>query len=270
LASDSSVGRVWYGGCGGVCTHPLLDAASLRTDICQQRKESSSTSHARNPFNLNFFLFGSVSDGPEVALNWLFPDLIFFDSAQCLMVRRWRLIGYFLILYNPLLDRPSLPASCASPRAQITTVDKFQGQQNDYILLSLCRTRAVGHIRDVRRLVVATSRSRLGLYVFGRRELFENCYELAPTLKLLLARPDKLAIVPTETHPCTRALEDKARGAPPRRTRAAMRNGTSRVWHGATGKWSLNEAHLRGERVALGTGYTRVLEGLGGRRETAA
>jgi hypothetical protein len=45
-------------------------AASLRTDICPQRKESSSTSHARNPFNLNFF-----------------------DSAQCLMVRRWRLIG---------------------------------------------------------------------------------------------------------------------------------------------------------------------------------
>jgi hypothetical protein len=43
-----------------------------------------------------------VSDGPEVALNWLFPDLNFFDSAQCLMVRRWRLIGYFPVLYNPL------------------------------------------------------------------------------------------------------------------------------------------------------------------------
>jgi hypothetical protein len=41
-------------------------AASLRTDICPQRK-GTSTSHARNPFNLNFL-----------------------DSAQCLMVRRWR------------------------------------------------------------------------------------------------------------------------------------------------------------------------------------
>jgi hypothetical protein len=30
-------------------------------------------------------------------------DLNFFDSAhQCLMVRRWRLIGHFPILYNPL------------------------------------------------------------------------------------------------------------------------------------------------------------------------
>tara|TARA_R110002050_G_scaffold85632_1_gene182672 strand:- start:173 stop:445 length:273 start_codon:yes stop_codon:yes gene_type:complete len=46
---------------------------------------------------------------------------------------------------------------------QITTVDKYQGQQNDYILLSLVRTKAVGHIRDVRRLVVAMSRARLGL-----------------------------------------------------------------------------------------------------------
>jgi hypothetical protein len=42
-----------------VLTHPL-HAASLRTDICPQRKESSSTSHARNPFNLNFFDSASV------------------------------------------------------------------------------------------------------------------------------------------------------------------------------------------------------------------
>jgi hypothetical protein len=56
--------------------HPK--AASLRTDICPQRKESSSTSHARNPFNLNFL-----------------------DSAQSLMVRRWRL--------NWLFPYPKLP-----------------------------------------------------------------------------------------------------------------------------------------------------------------
>ncbi|CAF4707695.1 unnamed protein product, partial [Rotaria magnacalcarata] len=53
------------------------------------------------------------------------------------------------------------------------TVDKYQGQQNDYILLSLVRTNAIGHLRDVRRLVVAMSRARLGLYIFGRVSLFE-------------------------------------------------------------------------------------------------
>ncbi|CAN0400739.1 unnamed protein product, partial [Scytosiphon promiscuus] len=55
---------------------------------------------------------------------------------------------------------------------RIATVDKYQGQQNDYVLLSLVRTRTVGHVRDVRRLVVALSRARLGLYVFCRQVTF--------------------------------------------------------------------------------------------------
>jgi intron-binding protein aquarius len=92
----------------------------------------------------------------------------------------------------------------------VTTVDKFQGQQNDYVLLSLVRTRAVGHLRDVRRLVVAMSRARLGLYVFGRQELFEQCYELAPSFKQLLKFPTKLAVVPTESYPP--ALDGGGRG----------------------------------------------------------
>ena len=87
--------------------------------------------------------------------------------------------------------------SCACC-TQVQTVDKYQGQQNDYILLSLVRTRAAGHLRDVRRLVVAMSRARLGLYVFGRQALFANCYELQPTFQQLLARPTQLALHPRE------------------------------------------------------------------------
>lgn len=77
-------------------------------------------------------------------------------------------------------------------------MDKYQGQQNEYVLLSLVRSRAVGHIRDVRRLVVAMSRARLGLYVFGRLPLFANCFELQPTMQLFLERPTQLALHPTE------------------------------------------------------------------------
>ncbi|KAG9303733.1 hypothetical protein G9A89_018630 [Geosiphon pyriformis] len=100
--------------------------------------------------------------------------------------------------WNPLFGRP----------AKVTTVDKFQGQQNDYILLSLVRTRSVGHIRDVRRLIVAMSRARLGLYVFCRRALFENCYELTPTFNKLLERPDRLKLIINEMWPSERAVED--------------------------------------------------------------
>lgn len=38
------------------------------------------------------------------------------------------------------------------------------------------------------------SRARLGLYVFCRRSLFEQCYELQPTFQLLLQRPDCLGL----------------------------------------------------------------------------
>ncbi len=91
--------------------------------------------------------------------------------------------------------------------AAITTVDKYQGQQNDYVLLSLVRTRIVGHLRDVRRLVVAMSRARLGLYVFGRQSLFAQCYELQPAFSQLLQLPTQLALVPTERHPTERAAD---------------------------------------------------------------
>jgi intron-binding protein aquarius len=91
-------------------------------------------------------------------------------------------------------------------------VDRFQGQQNDYILLSLVRTRIVGHLRDIRRLVVAMSRARLGVYVFGRRSLFEQCYELQPTFQQLLQRPDRLAVVLDEhSFPTERPAQDIGR-----------------------------------------------------------
>ncbi|XP_052836457.1 RNA helicase aquarius [Drosophila gunungcola] len=95
---------------------------------------------------------------------------------------------------NPLIGWPH----------KITTVDKYQGQQNDYILISLVRTKAVGHLRDVRRLVVAMSRARLGLYVFGRVSLFKNCLELQQTFKLLTQRSLKLSLVPEDSYPTDR------------------------------------------------------------------
>lgn len=76
---------------------------------------------------------------------------------------------------NPLIGCPH----------KVTTVDKYQGQQNDYILISLVRTKAVGHLRDVRRLVVAMSRARYGLYIFGRTALYKNCFELQPVFQLV-------------------------------------------------------------------------------------
>ena len=126
-----------------------------------------------------------------------------------------RVLGYpassitLLATYNGQKEllRDVVKARCAANPlfgwpAKITTVDKYQGQQNDYVLLSLVRTRHAGHLRDVRRLVVAMSRARLGLYVFCRVSLFSECEELKPAFDQLRdANPSfKLALVRNERY----------------------------------------------------------------------
>lgn len=129
-----------------------------------------------------------------------------------------RLLGYpaskisILTTYNgqKQLIQDILQQRCKSALfgmpAQVATVDKYQGQQNDIVLLSLVRTEAVGHIRDLRRLIVALSRARLGLYVFGRLSLFENCFELMPALARLKQNPTSLELVAGEAFPCVRPV----------------------------------------------------------------
>ncbi|KAF3166940.1 hypothetical protein TWF788_011530 [Orbilia oligospora] len=97
---------------------------------------------------------------------------------------------------NPLFGTP----------AHITTIDKFQGEQNDYIIVSLVRTKRVGYLRDMRRLTVGLSRARLGLYILGRLETFETCYELKNAFSRLLQLPTKLELTTGEMWPTERLV----------------------------------------------------------------
>ncbi|KAJ1638162.1 AAA domain-containing protein [Pavlovales sp. CCMP2436] len=130
-----------------------------------------------------------------------------------------RLLGYpaeSISIITPYNGQRALIADVVSRRCapyaefgnpgKIATTDKFQGQQNDFILLSLVRTKHVGHIRDVRRLVVSVSRARLGLLVFGDRQLYEQCEELKPALSQLLSVSDKLQLLPAERYPTSRLV----------------------------------------------------------------
>ena len=67
---------------------------------------------------------------------------------------------------------------------KISTVDKYQGQQNDCIILSLVRTKKIGYLRDIRRFIVSLSRARQGLYILGKWDLFYNCLELNKTMNI--------------------------------------------------------------------------------------
>lgn len=130
-----------------------------------------------------------------------------------------RMIGYsaesisILSTYNgqKQLIRDVLKKRCAKnpligvPK-HVTTVDKFQGSQNDIILLSLVRTNNIGHLRDVRRLIVAMSRARLGLYIFARCKLFKSCFELTSVFTKLTERPTQLCLVKNELYPSARKV----------------------------------------------------------------
>ncbi|KAF2863704.1 P-loop containing nucleoside triphosphate hydrolase protein [Piedraia hortae CBS 480.64] len=56
----------------------------------------------------------------------------------------------------------------------VGTVDKYQGEENDFVILSMVRTKGLGYLRERRRITVALSRARLGLYVVGKGEVFER------------------------------------------------------------------------------------------------
>lgn len=79
------------------------------------------------------------------------------------------------------------------------------------IILSLTRTKHIGYLRDMRRMTVALSRARLGLYVLGRKEVFESCFELQEAWKRLTCdgqRSYKLSLVTGEMYGnCKRKAE---------------------------------------------------------------
>ncbi|KAL7239134.1 hypothetical protein ACSBR2_005102 [Camellia fascicularis] len=152
------------------------------------------------------WFYQNVGEAEYIVSVYMFMRLLGYPANKISILTTYN--GQKLLIRD-VIARRCLPFDFIGPPSKVTTVDKFQGQQNDIILLSLVRTRFVGHLRDVRRLVVAMSRARLGLYVFCCRSLFEQCYELQPTFQLLLQRPDRLVLNMNETASFTdRHVED--------------------------------------------------------------
>jgi helicase required for RNAi-mediated heterochromatin assembly 1 len=74
--------------------------------------------------------------------------------------------GQRKLISRYLKDLPNL----ASNSFKVYTIDSYQGEENDVILLSLVRSNAAGNIgflEKKNRSVVALSRARRGLYIFG-------------------------------------------------------------------------------------------------------
>lgn len=60
---------------------------------------------------------------------------------------------------------------------RVVTVDNFQGEENEIILLSLVRSNEsnrIGFLEISNRVCVALSRARLGMYIFGNAECLRD------------------------------------------------------------------------------------------------
>jgi intron-binding protein aquarius len=152
--------------------------------------------------------YQNVGEAEYVVAMFQYMVLIGYPAESISILTTYN--GQKALLHDILSQRcgKGTPFSGIRPKA-VSTVDQYQGQQNDIILLSLVRTESVGHLRDVRRLIVAVSRARLGIYVVGRQSLFQSCHELKPTMEQLFARPNKLELVLGEQYPCDRLAREK-------------------------------------------------------------
>ena len=104
----------------------------------------------------------------------------------------------------------------------VSTVDQYQGQQNDYVLLSLVRTTSVGYVRDIRRCIVAMSRAKLGLYVFGRVSLYQSCIDIHSIFNYICGSTNanqanpanfELQLIANELYPSTSEVTNDANTA---------------------------------------------------------
>lgn len=73
--------------------------------------------------------------------------------------------GQKRVILRLLRAQPSLAA------IGVFTVDSYQGEENDVVLLSLTRSNGIGFVGNPNRVNVALSRAKLGLYIFGNKPL---------------------------------------------------------------------------------------------------
>eukprot|EP01064_Diplonema_japonicum_P036639 TRINITY_DN8313_c0_g1_i2.p1 TRINITY_DN8313_c0_g1~~TRINITY_DN8313_c0_g1_i2.p1 ORF type:complete len:1319 (+),score=327.48 TRINITY_DN8313_c0_g1_i2:52-4008(+) len=150
--------------------------------------------------------YQNVKEAEFIVATYMFMRLLGYESDKITILTTYQGQKH---LIKDVLNFRCKAGSYYGVHPRVSTVDKYQGQQNDFVLLSLVRTEKVGHLRDIRRLVVALSRARLGLYVFGKVELFKDVWELQRAFGELMKAPTQLAVCINEMKKGTeRVAED--------------------------------------------------------------
>ncbi|KAK9480812.1 P-loop containing nucleoside triphosphate hydrolase protein [Lipomyces japonicus] len=118
--------------------------------------------------------------------------------------------GQKSLIQNVLRDRCEKNPIFGLPGV-VETVDNYQSRVNDYVILSLVRTNNLDFLIDSKKMTVALSRAKLGLYVLGRRSLLEASPEIDPFLSRIgksTTFGDRLELSIGEMFPSSRSIEE--------------------------------------------------------------
>lgn len=85
--------------------------------------------------------------------------------SQITMLSFYR--GQVALLLEKLRRDPALSAKNPTKEWLVKTVDGYQGEENDIVILSIVRSARPGFVGNRNRAVVALSRAKRGLYIFG-------------------------------------------------------------------------------------------------------
>ncbi|EFA84916.1 intron-binding protein [Heterostelium album PN500] len=161
-----------------------------RWTVFQQQLNDHANSKISFPFNqyfqVNLFVDGKYSDADKSVAErcWRAIQQIFTELEEC---RAFELLKSPSDRFNYLLMKQSRIVAMTCTHAAL--------KRNELVRLGF---------KDLRRLVVAMSRARLGLYIFCKRPFFNDCYETISVFHKFTESPDKLVLVPSETYPTER------------------------------------------------------------------
>jgi intron-binding protein aquarius len=113
-------------------------------------------------------------------------------------------------LIKDVMNLRCVDSSHFSKPSDICTLEQYVGRECDSVLFSLVRTSAIPEsIESMTALINALSRARLGLYIFGDKQLYDNSFSLTPALSKYNNITSKLCLVAGEKNPTKRGVDER-------------------------------------------------------------
>ncbi|KIL86067.1 hypothetical protein FAVG1_10461 [Fusarium avenaceum] len=115
--------------------------------------------------NVNDFSFSNMEEAAMIVrfVRYLVQNGVLPNEITMLTFYK----GQVTLLLEKLRRDPVLAIKNPTKEWSVRTVDGFQGEENEIIILSIVRSARPGFVSNENRAVVATSRAKCGMYIFG-------------------------------------------------------------------------------------------------------